>query len=95
MILVLARGLDLLVHDHGIVILGATGHRITSQRLDELKSDFARLNVETSRKVLRIYRSRKENRECAPSCTDYLNCILANSCAKKLLTNRSAPSVSE
>jgi uncharacterized protein (DUF2336 family) len=66
MILVLARGLDLSWSTTmALLFLGATGHRITSQRLDELKSDFARLNVETSRKVLRIYRSRKENRECA------------------------------
>jgi len=94
--IVLARGLDLSWSTTmALLFLGATGHRITSQRLDELKSDFARLNVETSRKVLRIYRSRKENRECASKLHRLPQLHLANSCAKKLLTNRSAPSVSE
>jgi uncharacterized protein (DUF2336 family) len=65
MILVLAKALDLSwTTTMSLLFLGAAGHRITSQKLDDMKSDFARLNVETSRKVLRIYRSRKENRVC-------------------------------
>jgi uncharacterized protein (DUF2336 family) len=66
MILVLAKALDLSWSTTmSLLFLGAAGHRITSQKLDDMKSDFARLNVETSRKVLRIYRSRKETLECA------------------------------
>jgi uncharacterized protein (DUF2336 family) len=66
MILVLAKALDLSWSTTmSLLFLGAAGHRITSQKLDDMKRDFARLNVETSRKVLRIYRSRKENLECA------------------------------
>jgi hypothetical protein len=48
-----------------LLFLGAPGHRITSQKLDGMKTDFTRLNVETSRKVLRIYRERKEKLEGA------------------------------
>jgi len=66
MTLVLAKSLDLSWSTTmSLLFLGAAGHRITSQKLDDMKSDFARLNVETSRKVLRIYRSRKETLECA------------------------------
>ncbi len=66
MILVLAKALDLSWSTTmSLLFLGAPGHRITSQKLDDMKSDFGRLNVEISRKVLRIYWSRKENLECA------------------------------
>jgi hypothetical protein len=66
MMLVLAKGLDLSWSTTmSLLFLGAAGHRITSQKLDDMKMDFDRLNVETSRKVLRIYRSRKEKLEGA------------------------------
>ena len=65
MILVLAKALDLSWSTTmSLLFLGAAGHRITSQKLDDMRSDFAGLNVETSRKVLRIYWSRKENLVC-------------------------------
>jgi uncharacterized protein (DUF2336 family) len=65
-ILVLAKALDLSWSTTmSLLFLGAPGHRITSQKLDGMKTDFTRLNVETSRKVLRIYRERKEKLEGA------------------------------
>ena len=42
-----------------LLFLGAPDHRINAQHLDDLKSDFAALNVETSRSVLAAYQSRK------------------------------------
>jgi uncharacterized protein (DUF2336 family) len=66
MILVLAKALDLSWSTTmSLLFLGAAGHRITWQELNDMKMDFAQLNVETSRKVLRIYRSRKEMLEGA------------------------------
>jgi uncharacterized protein (DUF2336 family) len=66
MILVLAKALDLSWSTTmSLLFLGAAGHRITWQKLNDMKMDFAQLNVETSRKVLRIYRSRKERLEGA------------------------------
>jgi hypothetical protein len=47
-------------HDHGFAFLDAANFRITARDLDTMKSDFARLNVETSKKVLKVFQSRKE-----------------------------------
>jgi uncharacterized protein (DUF2336 family) len=43
-----------------LLFLGAPDHRILAQDLDEMKQEFDRLNVETSRSVLRTYQSRKQ-----------------------------------
>jgi uncharacterized protein (DUF2336 family) len=42
-----------------LLFLGAPDHRIVSQDLDSMKREFAYLNVETSRSVLKTYQSRK------------------------------------
>ena len=39
--------------------LGARDHRITSQDLNDLEREFGRLNLETSRSVLKLYQTRK------------------------------------
>ena len=43
-----------------LLFLGAPDHRITSQRLDDLKKEFTLLNVDTSRSVLKAYQSRRQ-----------------------------------
>jgi hypothetical protein len=42
-----------------LLFLGAPDHRIVSQDLDIMRREFADLNVETSRSVLKTYQSRK------------------------------------
>jgi uncharacterized protein (DUF2336 family) len=42
-----------------LLFLGAPDHRIVSQALDGMKREFADLNIETSRSVLKTYQSRK------------------------------------
>ena len=42
-----------------LLFLGAKDHRITASDLRTLETDYARLNVETSRSVLAFYQSRK------------------------------------
>jgi uncharacterized protein (DUF2336 family) len=42
-----------------LLFLGAPDHRIVSHDLDEMKREFAGLNIETSRSVLNTYQSRK------------------------------------
>jgi uncharacterized protein (DUF2336 family) len=42
-----------------LLFLGAPGHRIASQDLDDMKREFAGLNVDTSQSILELYRSRK------------------------------------
>jgi uncharacterized protein (DUF2336 family) len=42
-----------------LLFLGAPDHRIVSQDLDGMKREFAYLNIETSRSVLKTYQSRK------------------------------------
>jgi uncharacterized protein (DUF2336 family) len=42
-----------------LLFLGAPDHRITSHALDDLKREYAGLNVETSQSILRLYLSRK------------------------------------
>jgi len=43
-----------------LLFLGAPDHRITSHVLDDLSGEYAGLNVETSRSILRLYLSRKQ-----------------------------------
>jgi uncharacterized protein (DUF2336 family) len=43
-----------------LLFLGAPNYRITAGDLERMKNDFQRLNIQTSRKVLATYRSRKE-----------------------------------
>jgi uncharacterized protein (DUF2336 family) len=42
-----------------LLFLGAKDHRITAQELKDLERDYGRLNIETSRSVLKVYQSRK------------------------------------
>jgi uncharacterized protein (DUF2336 family) len=43
-----------------LLFLGAKNHRIPSGDLEDLKEEFARLNAETSRGILKVYQSRKD-----------------------------------
>jgi hypothetical protein len=42
-----------------LLFLGAKDHRITALELNNLEGEFGRLNLETSRSVLKFYQSRK------------------------------------
>ena len=44
-----------------LLFLGAPDYRIATKDLSAMKVEFARLDVETSRNVLRAYHSRKES----------------------------------
>jgi hypothetical protein len=60
MLLVLAKALDFSwATTMSLLFLGARDHRITAQDLDDLENEFGRLNIETSRSVLKFYQSRK------------------------------------
>jgi uncharacterized protein (DUF2336 family) len=60
-ILILAKALDLSwTTTMSLLFLGAANYRITAGDLDRMKSEFARLNVDTSKKVLKVYQSRKK-----------------------------------
>ena len=60
MLLVLAKALDFAWETTmALLFLGAKDHRITAQDLRDLESEFGRLNIETSRSVLKLYQSRK------------------------------------
>jgi uncharacterized protein (DUF2336 family) len=60
-ILILAKALDLSwTTTMSLLFLGAANFRITAGDLERMKGDFARLNVETSKKVLKVFQSRKE-----------------------------------
>jgi uncharacterized protein (DUF2336 family) len=60
-ILILAKALNLSwATTMSLLFLGAANYRITARDLDAMKSGFTRLNVDTSRKVLEVYRARKE-----------------------------------
>jgi uncharacterized protein (DUF2336 family) len=60
MLLVLAKALDFSWETTmALLFLGAKDHRITAQDLRDLESEFGRLNIETSRSVLKLYQSRK------------------------------------
>ena len=41
-----------------LLFLGAKDHRITAQELRDLEGDYGRINIETSRSVLKVYQSR-------------------------------------
>jgi uncharacterized protein (DUF2336 family) len=60
-ILILAKALDLSwATTMSLLFLGAAKYRITARDLESMKNDFARLNVETSKHVLKVYQDRKE-----------------------------------
>jgi hypothetical protein len=60
MLLILAKALDFSwATTMALLFLGAKEHRITALDLNNLESEFGRLNVETSRSVLKFYQSRK------------------------------------
>ena len=44
-----------------LLFLGAKDHRITAQELRDLERDYGRINIETSRSVLKVYQSRKHS----------------------------------
>jgi hypothetical protein len=73
MLLVLAKALGFSWQTTmALLFLGAKDHRITAQDLNDLERDFGRLNSETSRSVLKFYRTRKnaaatESRTEAPA----------------------------
>ena len=52
--------------DHGVAVSWSQDHRIATKDLDALKAEFARLDAETSKKVLKAYRSRKESAGLEP-----------------------------
>ena len=61
-LLILAKALDLSwATTMALLFLGAPDHRIATKDLDTMKTEFARLDIETSRKVLQAYHSRKES----------------------------------
>ena len=61
-LLILAKALDLSwTTTMALLFLGAPDYRIAAKDLDALKAEFARLDVETSKKVLKAYHSRKES----------------------------------
>ena len=60
-LLILAKSLDLSwPTTMALLFLGASDYRIPAKDIDEMKAEFARLDVETSKKVLQTYHSRKE-----------------------------------
>jgi uncharacterized protein (DUF2336 family) len=60
MLLVLAKALDFSwATTMSLLFLGAKEHRITAQDLKDLENEYGRLNIETSRSVLKFYQSRK------------------------------------
>jgi uncharacterized protein (DUF2336 family) len=73
MLLVLAKALGFSWQTTmALLFLGAKDHRITAQDLNDLERDFGRLNLETSRSVLKFYQTRKnaagtESRAEAPA----------------------------
>jgi uncharacterized protein (DUF2336 family) len=67
-LLILAKALDFSWETTmSLLFLGAKDHRITAKDLNDLESDFGRLNVETSRSVLEFYKSRKNGGSVDPS----------------------------
>jgi uncharacterized protein (DUF2336 family) len=60
MTLILAKALDFEWETAmSMLFLAAKDHRISARDLDDMREEFALLNVETSQSVLRFYRSRK------------------------------------
>jgi hypothetical protein len=63
-LLILANALDLSwTTTMALLFLGAPDHRITAEALDRLKEEFARLDVDASKKVLKTYHARKQSVE--------------------------------
>ena len=61
-LLILTKALDLSwATTMALLFLGAPDYRIAAKDLDAMKAEFARLDVETSKKVLEAYHSRKES----------------------------------
>jgi uncharacterized protein (DUF2336 family) len=61
MTLVLAKSLDFEWETAiSLLFLGAKDHRISAGRLDDMRDEYARLNVETSQSVLSFHRTRKK-----------------------------------
>src|SRR6266513_1735441 len=59
-LLILAKALDFSwTTTMALLFLGAKDHRITALDLKDLENEFGRLNVETSRSVLKFYQTRK------------------------------------
>jgi uncharacterized protein (DUF2336 family) len=60
MLLILCKALDFSWDTTmALLFLGAKDHRITASELSDLESEYARLNIETSKSVLSFYQSRK------------------------------------
>jgi uncharacterized protein (DUF2336 family) len=60
MLLILAKAIDFSWETTmALLFLGAKDHRITTNELNSLETEFGRLNIETSRSVLQFYQSRK------------------------------------
>jgi uncharacterized protein DUF2336 len=60
-VLILAKALDFSwATTMSLLFLGAPNYRITAGELERMKSDFQKLNVETSNHVLSVYRSRSD-----------------------------------
>jgi hypothetical protein len=60
MLLILAKALDFSwATTMSLLFLGAKDHRITAKDLNDMENEFGRLNIETSRSVLKFYQSRK------------------------------------
>ena len=61
-LLILSKALDLSwATTMALLFLGAPDYRIAAKDLDAMKAEFARLDVETSKKVLEAYHSRRES----------------------------------
>ena len=60
MLMILAKALDFSwATTMSLLFLGAKDHRITAKDLKDTETEYSRLNVETSRSVLKFYQSRK------------------------------------
>ena len=58
----MAKALDLSwATTMALLFLGAPDYRIATKDLDAMKTEFAQLDVETSKNVLQAYHSRKES----------------------------------
>jgi uncharacterized protein (DUF2336 family) len=58
--LILAKALDFAWETTmALLFLGAKDHRISARDLDDMKDEFAHLNIETSRSILKFYQSRR------------------------------------
>lgn len=84
LVLILARAMSFSWQTTmALLFLGAHNYRITVGDLDRLQKDFQRLQIDNSRQVLALYRSRKENRVAG-----HENAIAAVPAAHRTLTSR-------